>query len=145
MYNLNITACWCSVCVNGHMEKDLHNWVVWYVEAHFNLLYHLSSRLLSVRDTVLHPLLRRYLLHTWSQRSRRCGGRRYSYHQRRGWPHQLGRKERVLHLIKTGPLTLVSSLGHRAVFGAGARGGGGWWRDLSRFRITFSESRGVEK
>lgn len=45
--NLNIAACWCSVYVNGHTVKDLHNWVLWDGEPHFNLLYHLSSRLLS--------------------------------------------------------------------------------------------------
>lgn len=76
------------------------------------------------RDAVLHPYLPRYLLHARSQRSGRRGGRRHGYHQRRGRPHQLGRKEGVLHLIKTGPLTLMSSLGHRAVFGAGAWGRG---------------------
>lgn len=45
MYHLNITAC--LVCINGHMVKDLHNYILWGVGAHFNLLYHRSSRLLS--------------------------------------------------------------------------------------------------
>ena len=40
----------------------------------------------------------RYILHSWSQRSRWCSRRRHSYNQCRRRTEQLWRKERVLHL-----------------------------------------------
>lgn len=129
-------ATWRRICIIRYCGMQRHILIFCIIDA---------AGYYPVCDTVLHPLLLRYLLHTRSQRSRRCSGRRYSHHQRRGWPHQLGRKERVLHLIKAGPLTLVSSLGHRAVFGAGADGEGGLMEGFKFGSVSEQRGRGVEK